>query len=142
MNDLSSLLNISRIGCHISNVCINHVLLELCRGFCTVFYCSYFCTNYKKTAFSKIRVVYNNVYRKILCVPKRRSASTMFVSNGIPNFEALIRKSIFSFNSKLQTSCNRLICTIEQSWIMRNVIWKTWDDQWRIQGGGGIYNVI
>ena len=105
------------------------VLIELCKSFCTVFYCSYFWSNYKKTTFSKIRVAYNNVYRKILDVSKRGSASTMFVSNGIPNFEALIRKSIFSFNSTLQTSCNSLICTIEQSWIVRNVIWKTWDDK-------------
>ena len=103
--------------------CSNPVLLESCRNFCTVFYCSYFWTNYKKTTFSKIRVAYNNVYRKILGVPKRGSASsTMFVSNGIPNFKALIRKSIFSFNSRLQTLCNSLICTIEQSWIARNVI--------------------
>ena len=109
--------------------CSKPVLLELCKSFGTVFYCSYFWTNYKKTTFSKIRVAYNNVYRKILDVPKRGSASTMFVSNGFPNFEALIRKSIFSFNSRLQTSCNSLICTIEESWIMRNVIWKTWDDK-------------
>ena len=109
--------------------CSKPVLLELCKSFCTVFYCSYFWTNYKKTTFSKIRVAYNNVYHKILDVPKRGSASTMFESNGIPNFEALIRKSIFSFNYRLQTSCNSLICTIEESWIMRNVIWKTWDDK-------------
>ena len=81
------------------NKCSKPVSLEFCRSFFTVFYCSYFRTNYKKTTFSKIRVAYNNVYRKILDVPKRGSASTMFVSNGIPNFEALIRKSIFSFNS-------------------------------------------
>ena len=32
MNDLSSLLNTSRIGCHISDVCINHVFYadDLC----------------------------------------------------------------------------------------------------------------
>ena len=32
MDDLSSLLNTSRIGCHISNVCINHVFYadDLC----------------------------------------------------------------------------------------------------------------
>ena len=94
-----------------------------------MFYCSYFWTNCKKTTFSKIRVAYNNVYRNILDVPKRGSASTMFVSNGIPKFEDLIRKSIFSFNSRLQTLCNSLICTIEQSWIVRNVSWKTWEDK-------------
>ena len=75
--------------------CSKPVLLELCKSFCTVFYCSYFWTNHKKYTFSKIRVAYNNVYRKILGVPKRGSVSTMFVSNGVLNFEALIRKSIF-----------------------------------------------
>ena len=32
MDDLSSLLNASRIGCHISDVCINHVFYadDLC----------------------------------------------------------------------------------------------------------------
>ena len=43
------------------NKCSKSVLLELCRSFCTVFYCPYFWTNYKKTTFSKIRVAYNNV---------------------------------------------------------------------------------
>ena len=67
----------------------------------------------------------------MLGVPKRGSASTMFVSNNIHNVEALIRKSIFPFNSRLQTSYNTssLICTIEQSWIVRNVIRKIWDDK-------------
>ena len=81
--------------------CSKPVLLELCRSFCTVIYCLYFWTNYKKTTFSLIRVAYNNVYRKILDVPKRGSANAMFVSNSIPQFEALIRKSIFSLNYKL-----------------------------------------
>ena len=44
------------------NKCSKPVLLELCRSFCTVFYCPYFWTQYKKTTFSKIRVAYNNVY--------------------------------------------------------------------------------
>ena len=50
------------------NKCSKPVLLELCRNFCTVFTaCSerLFWTQYKKTTFSKIKVAYNNVYRKI-----------------------------------------------------------------------------
>ena len=50
------------------NKCSKTVLLELCRSFCTVFYCPYFWTHYKKTIFSKIRVAYPNVYRKTLRV--------------------------------------------------------------------------
>ena len=30
------------------NKCSKPVLLELCRSFCTIFYCPYFWTNYKK----------------------------------------------------------------------------------------------
>ena len=76
------------------NKCSKPVLLELRRSFCTVFYCPYFWTQHKKTTFSKIRVAYNNVYRKILGVSKRASASGMFVSSDIPNLEAFLRKSI------------------------------------------------
>ena len=111
------------------NKCSKPVLLELCRSFCTVFYCPYFWTQYKKTTFSKIRVAYINVYRKILGVSRRASASGMFVSNDIPNFEAFLRKSIYSFTIRLSSSSNKLICAIEQSWIMKSVIWKTWEEK-------------
>ena len=37
-----------------------------------------------------VRVAYNSVYRKILDVSRRCSASAMFVTNGIPNFEAFL----------------------------------------------------
>ena len=110
--------------------CSKPVLLGLFRSIGTVFYCSYFWTNLKRIHFLRSELLINNViYHKILGMPKRGCANTMFVSHGIPSFEALIRKSIFSFNSRLQTSCNSLTCTIEQSWIVRNVIWKSWDDK-------------
>ena len=65
--------------------CNTDVLLELGRSFCGSFYCSYLWTQYKKSSFSKIRVAYNNLYRKILHVSRRSSASAMFVQNNIPN---------------------------------------------------------
>ena len=46
--------------------CYKPVLLELCRSFCTVFYCSYFWTNYKKIHFLRsellIHCIYYNMY--------------------------------------------------------------------------------
>ena len=42
-----------------------------------------------------IRVAYNHLYRKILHVFRRSSASEMFVNNNIPNFESLLRKYTF-----------------------------------------------
>ena len=67
--------------------CSKTVLIELCRSFCTTFYCPYFWTQYKKATFSKLRVAYNNVYRKILCLCRRSTASEMFATNNILNFE-------------------------------------------------------
>ena len=86
------------------NKCSKNVLIELCRSFCATFYCPSFWTAYKKATFSKIRVAYNNVYRKLLGFCRRSSASEMFVMNNIPNFEALIRKSIFAL---------KLVCQIQ-----------------------------
>ena len=71
--------------------CSKTVLIELCRSFCTTFYCPYFWTQYKKATFSKLRIAYNNVYRKILGLCRRSSASEMFVTNNILNIEALIK---------------------------------------------------
>ena len=62
----------------------------------------------------------------ILGVSRRASAIGMFVSNDITNFEAFLRKSIFSFTTRLSSSSNKLICAMEQSWIMKSLIWKTW----------------
>ena len=104
--------------------CSSDVLLELGRRFCGSFYCSYLWTSYKKSSFSKIRVAYNNFYRKLLHVSGRSSASAMFVENNIPNFECLIRRDIYSFTTRLKTSSNTLISAIENCWLLKFVIWK------------------
>ena len=69
--------------------CSTKVLIELGRNFCGFFYCSYLWSQYNKSSFSKIRVAYNNLYRKILHASPRSSASKMFVDINILNFEAL-----------------------------------------------------
>ena len=108
--------------------CSKTVLLELCRSFCTVFYCAYFWTQYKKATFYKIRVAYNNVCRNILGVSRRASAIGMFASNDIPNFEVFSESQIYSFTTRISSSI-KLMCAIEQSWIMKSLIWKTWEEK-------------
>ena len=58
-----------------------------------------------------LRTIYN-LYRKIPHVPPRSSASKMFVDNKISNFEALLRKEVFSFTSRLNVSANLIIRAI------------------------------
>ena len=50
-----------------------------------------------KSYISKLRVAYNNVYRKVFGLKRRSSASEMFVLNNISNYEALPRKSLFTY---------------------------------------------
>ena len=46
----------------------------------------------KKATFSKIRVAYNNVYRKLLRLYSRSNTSEICVINNNTNFETIIRK--------------------------------------------------
>ena len=76
------------------HTCSRNILIELDRSFCSSFYCSYLWTHYNKASFSKIRVALD-LYRKILHVSRRSSASAMFVNNNIPTFKWLIRRIFF-----------------------------------------------
>ena len=93
--------------------CSEKVLVELGRSFCDSFYCSYLWTQYNASSFSKFRVAYNDLYRKILHVSRRSSVSEMFVKNNIPNFEALLRNEVYSFTSRFKVSDNVIINCIE-----------------------------
>ena len=95
----------------------------------------------KLATFSKIRVAFNNVSWKILGVSNRSSASAMFVTNDISNFEAFLRKSIYSFNFRILFSRNYLICAIEQSWVMKT-IWKMWEDKMYIKAKYAVFCVF
>ena len=63
------------------------VKLTLFRSYCTCFYCPFLWTRYKKSTHSKLRVAFNNVYRRILKLPSRSSASTLYAVNHIGSFE-------------------------------------------------------
>ena len=100
--------------------------LELIRSFCMPFYCCYLWTSYKKSTFDKLRVAFNNAYRRALNLPWRCSASAMYANNSIQNFEAVIRKSTYGSIERLAKSTNSLVMAIENSWIVRFDIWSFW----------------
>ena len=76
-----------------------------------------------------IRLQVHFFHPSLLVIQKYLSGHDQNVSNGIPYFEAFLRKSIYSFTTRLSSSSNKLICAIEQSWIMKSVIWKTWEEK-------------
>ena len=84
-------------------------------SYCTCFYCPLLWTHYKKSTHSKLRVAFNNVYRRILKLLPRSSASTMYAINNIDSFEVLIRKRIFGFTERLNNCENTIIKCINNS---------------------------
>ena len=77
--------------------CTVDVKLLLIKSYCTSFYCGYLWSDYKASTFSKLRVAFNNVYRLVLGLPPWSSASGMYATHNIENFEALLRKTLYGF---------------------------------------------
>ena len=71
----------------------------------------------KKTNYGSLRVAFNNVYRRILKLVSRRSASTMYVVNNIDILEVSVKKHIFRFMEQLNNSDNTIIKCINSSWM-------------------------
>ena len=53
------------------------------------FYCCYLWTGYKKSTSNRLRVAFNNGYRRIIELPWRCSTSGMYVTYGIYILEAI-----------------------------------------------------
>ena len=77
--------------------CTVDVKLLLIKSYYTSFYCGYLWSDYKASTFSKLRVVFNNVYRRVLGLPQCHSASGMYTTHNIEKFEALLRKILYGF---------------------------------------------
>ena len=106
--------------------CTVDVKLLLIKSYCTSFYCGYLWSDYKASSFSKLRVAFNNVYRRVLGLPPWSSASGMYATHNIENFEALLRKTLYGFVQRLENSSNKIIASLIKSWTVRFVDWHCW----------------
>ena len=77
----------------------------------------------------KLKIAYNNGLRRLLNLPKYNSASEMFVNLNIPPFKELLRKFVFSFQTRIIESDNSLVNGIVTSTIsLFSTIWAWWSD--------------
>ena len=110
-------------------LCSAAVKVKLFISYCLAFYCPALWVNFKVNSYEKLRVAFNNVHRKLLGYERRDSASQMFVSNNLCNFEALLRKTTYSFVKRLQRSSNVLIRTVSLSHTVQNgTIYGRWNN--------------
>ena len=79
--------------------CSSDVKVTLFQSYCTALYCPFLWNDYRKSTFSKIRVAFNNAYRKIFFfgLPKRSGANAMYATHNICNFETILRKNISTY---------------------------------------------
>ena len=83
--------------------------------YCSNLYCSSFCFDFSKTAMKKIKIAYNNSLRRLLSLLKHNSVSEMFVNLNIVSFGELLRKFVYSFQSRVIMSDNILLSGISNS---------------------------
>ena len=105
--------------------CLSHG--HLFRSYCANMYCPYFWFNKSKTCLNKLQICYNNSLRRLLRIPKRSSASEMFVNLNIPAFGELLRTCVLGFCFRLDNcNINNIIGSIARSSVVYNS--KCW--QW------------
>ena len=74
-----------------------------------------------------LRVAYTNSLRRLLGLPSHNSASGMFVNLNIPSFGELLRKHVYNFRNKLETSDIVIILGIYLShFSLQSGIWDWW----------------
>ena len=103
-----------------------NVKLTLFCSYCTCFYCPFLWTHYKKSTHSKLRVAFNNIYRRILKLPSRSNGSTMYAVNHINSFKILVRKLVVGFTERLKVSKNFIISCVDNSLKTKFDIWNPW----------------
>ena len=74
--------------------CSTDVKIALFCSYCTCFYCPFLYTRNQLTVSLGLPLI---MYRRILKLPPRSSASTMYAINNINSFEVLIRTPIIWF---------------------------------------------
>ena len=110
------------------SICSYQVKCHLFRSYCANMYCPYFWFNKSKTCLKKLQICYNNSLRRLLRIPKRSSASEMFVNLNIPAFGELLRKCVFGFCFRLDNcNINNIIGSIARSSVVYNSkCWQWW----------------
>ena len=80
---------------------------------CCNMYCAPFWYDSTKTAKKNLKVAYNNSLRRLLGLPSHNSASRMFVNVNIPSFGELLKKYVYNFRNRLETSNNVQLLLVE-----------------------------
>ena len=106
--------------------CSASIKVNLIKTYCAP-YCSQLWVNHSKCSYNKLRVAYNNAYRRVLGYARSDSASSMFVNNRVENYDAHNRNLIYSLRSRLLDSDNQIVACLNECFYIRGrYMWTSW----------------
>ena len=95
--------------CAISvTACTNDVKCMLFKSFCANMYCCPLSFNATSSSIKKLKTSDNSALRNLLLIKKPYSASTMFITHGIPSSYELLRTSIYRFADRVSKNLNSI----------------------------------
>ena len=89
-------------------------------------YCSHLWSDFKNDTLRRLIVGYNHSVRIIMKYHLHCSASGMFVSNGVPSFIELWRKSMYGFKQRVDNSLNKDVNTVANTSLLSSKLRKHW----------------
>ena len=107
--------------------CSKHVKCELFKTYFSSFYCCQLWCNYAKETGRRFKVAYNRVFRVLLQLDRRTSMSQAFIECNILHSSVILRKSMFSFLTRVSTCENSIIKSIfNSSHFFNSVMFNHW----------------
>ena len=109
-------------------MCSESVKVKLFKTYCSSLYTSQLWSKHKQMMVQKVEVAYNNAFRILLNLPRHCSASLMLTTRNTDSCSTIIRKLIYRFKIRIDTSTNVILKSIIKSDIRWNsTIQKHWN---------------
>ena len=108
--------------------CSTDVKCCLFRSYCINMYCATLWSDYRQKNIRSLNVCYNNALRRILKLPRNCSASMIFVEHGVPSFSEYMRKSVYSFMTRILISSNTLVKCVCDYMLVGSTMYGRWRD--------------
>ena len=103
------------------NEVIDDVKIKLFSTFCSSMHTAQLWWNHSVYSIHRLHVCYNNVFRRLLGLPKYCSASAVLAQRLTPDCKAVIRNLVYKFMSRLDKPRNSLIIAV----LGTDIRWKS-----------------
>ena len=103
--------------------------LTLFRTYCYSIYGGALWADYTQESFRRLKVVHNDILRRLTHTPRYTSASALFVSHNLRSLKEIIRYASTSLINRLESSENTLIKNVLLSEAkIRSKLWVHWNE--------------